>query len=262
MKLLKQNLCRLCFRPFVLLLAAGSLAASMAAAQPQTGTQSVAVTDGAQSLQSQVVGWAASKAGKDPARVEMLPLDPRMPVKTCDQPLQLDTPFTSLETVRVRCAKPAWQLYVRVAFDDGPPTAPVAVEPAKVTVPSRKVLVAGVSLQRGTALTPDLVKWAEFDAALPGPQALERLADIENMELAREVRSGVPIRSFDLRPIVLIRRGESVLMQIGQGRGFSITARLEALQDGRMGEQIRLRNLESGRQLSGVVVAKDTVRGL
>jgi len=82
------------------------------------------------------------------------------------------------------------------------------------------------------------------------------------MELARPLRAGTPIRSHDLRPILMVKRGQSVLMEIGQGQGFRISARLEALQDGRMGEQIRLKNAESGRQLSGVVTGKDLVRGL
>ena len=37
---------------------------------------------------------------------------------------------------------------------------------------------------------------------------------------------------------------------------------VEALQDGRMGEQVRLKNTESGRQISGVVVGPNLVRGL
>jgi len=38
--------------------------------------------------------------------------------------------------------------------------------------------------------------------------------------------------------------------------------RAEALQDGRMGEQVKLKNPESGRQISGVVVGPNLVRGL
>jgi flagella basal body P-ring formation protein FlgA len=51
-------------------------------------------------------------------------------------------------------------------------------------------------------------------------------------------------------------------MTVGEKSGFLITVRVEALQDGRMGEQVRLKNTESGRQISGVVTGPSTVKGL
>ena len=51
-------------------------------------------------------------------------------------------------------------------------------------------------------------------------------------------------------------------MTIGEKSGFLIIVRVEALQDGRMGEQVRLKNTESGRQISGVVTGPSTVKGL
>jgi flagella basal body P-ring formation protein FlgA len=52
-----------------------------------------------------------------------------------------------------------------------------------------------------------------------------------------------------------------VQILIGQGQGFQIAARVEALQDGRFGEQIKLKNPESGRILSGVVRGPGAVTG-
>lgn len=259
----KQILCR--FLGLCLLALCSSVSAAPGAGeatrQPVVWSPG-APQSNAQALQAQVEQWAARKAAVDLSAVKMLALDPRIQVKDCSGALELDTPFSSLETVRVRCQAPIWQLYVRVTYQDGALPEPQQVEAAKPPEARRRVLAASASLPRGTALTPDLVRWVEMDAALPGPQALERLVDIEHMELARPLRAGTPIRSHDLRPILMVKRGQSVLMEIGQGQGFRISARLEALQDGRMGEQIRLKNAESGRQLSGVVTGKDLVRGL
>jgi flagella basal body P-ring formation protein FlgA len=53
-----------------------------------------------------------------------------------------------------------------------------------------------------------------------------------------------------------------VLMTIGTPATFEISVKAEAMQDGRVGEQIKLRNTESGRTLSGVVTGKGTAKGL
>ncbi|MFM8757087.1 MAG: flagellar basal body P-ring formation chaperone FlgA, partial [Limnohabitans sp.] len=74
-------------------------------------------------------------------------------------------------------------------------------------------------------------------------------------------RPGAPIRSQDVRPALLVRRGQMVLLTVGQG-GFMISARLEAMQDGRMGEQIQLRNRESGRIMTGVVKGPNQALGV
>ena len=88
------------------------------------------------------------------------------------------------------------------------------------------------------------------------------MKDIDNAELIRDIQPGVPLRSYDVRRAVLVKQGQSVLLTVGQGSGFSITARVEALQDGKMGEQIRLKNPDSGRLLSGVVTGPNAARGL
>jgi flagella basal body P-ring formation protein FlgA len=52
-----------------------------------------------------------------------------------------------------------------------------------------------------------------------------------------------------------------VLLSVGSG-AYQVAARVEAMQDGRLGEQIRLKNPESGRTLSGVVIGPNQLRGL
>jgi flagella basal body P-ring formation protein FlgA len=49
---------------------------------------------------------------------------------------------------------------------------------------------------------------------------------------------------------------------VGEGKGFLITVRAEAQQDGLRGDQIRLKNPESGRSLTAVVTGMNTARGL
>ena len=96
----------------------------------------------------------------------------------------------------------------------------------------------------------------------PGQRHFADASGLENMELTRHLRSGEPLAASDLRPALLVLRGQPVVLSVGNPAGMAITVRVEALQDGRMGEQIRVRNPESGRLLSGMVTGPGMVRGL
>jgi flagella basal body P-ring formation protein FlgA len=68
------------------------------------------------------------------------------------------------------------------------------------------------------------------------------------------------LRSYDVKNAVLVKRGQEVQVTAGEGQGFSITMRAEALQDGGVGEQIRLKNTESGRSLYGVITGPNLAK--
>ena len=212
-------------------------------------------------LQKAVVEWVAQTQSVAPDAVVVAPLDPRLQVRACNRPLAMDLPFASAETVRVRCAEPAWQLYVRVNL----PTRAVA-QPSAQAAPQapekRQVLVATMPLQRGMSLTAAHVRLAEVDAKGLSGQVLEQVSQVLHAELVRDVRPDTPLRSQDIRPTVLVKRGQMVLMSIGQSQGFQISARVEAMQDGRYGEQIKLKNRDSGRMLTGLVKGPNQVQGL
>jgi len=212
-------------------------------------------------LQKAVVEWVAQTQSVAPDAVVVAPLDPRLQVRACNRPLAMDLPFASAETVRVRCAEPAWQLYVRVNL----PTRAVA-QPSAQAAPQapekRQVLVATMPLQRGMSLTAAHVRLAEVDAQGLSGQVLEQVSQVLHAELVRDVRPDTPLRSQDIRPTVLVKRGQMVLMSIGQAQGFQISARVEAMQDGRYGEQIKLKNRDSGRMLTGLVKGPNQVQGL
>lgn len=91
--------------------------------------------------------------------------------------------------------------------------------------------------------------------------ALDPATDLTYMEAVRDLPPGTVLRQYDLRPTTLVKRGQMVQILIGQGQGFQIAARVEAMQDGRFGEQIKLKNPESGRILSGVVRGPGAVVG-
>ena len=247
--------------------AAGAGPASVVAAKSAAPAMTATPLE---ALQLAVRTWVAGSQSLSPEQVNLAPLDARLQVQPCSGPLAMDLPFASAQTVRVRCTQPAWQLFVRVSTPlpvvaSGATTAKSAsASPPEPPEPPamRQVLVAAVPLQRGMTVTPSQVRLQEVQAQGLGPNVLLQLADVQFAEMARDVSPGTPLNRQDLRPTVLVKRGQMVLLSLGQSAGFQISARVEALQDGRFGDQIQLKNRESGRLLSGQVMGPNRVQGL
>ncbi len=224
-------------------------------------TPSAAATPAA-ALQKAVLDWVVQTQSVAPEAVTLAPLDPRLQVKACSGPLSMDLPFANPDNIRVRCAQPSWQLFVRVSVAGrvAAPSAPPKTEAAPSE--KRQVLVAAVPLQRGMVLTEAHVRLASVDSLGMPVNVLEHVSQILHSEVVRDVRPDTPLRSQDIRSTVLVKRGQMVLMSVGQAQGFQISARVEAQQDGRFGEQIKLKNRDSGRILTGLVKGPNQVEGI
>ena len=232
-------------------------------------------------LLTEVGDWVQQTQGLTSSEFSFAPMDSRIQAQTCDRALVMDLPFASRETVRVRClGSPPWQLYVRLVLDPSAKPQPrksaseaAGVAQASASVPSavkdpapaaalRRVVVARQLLRAGSLVTADMLVEVDVPAAGLDGQVLRTIKEAENGETVREIASGVPLRSYDLRRAVLVKMGKIVQLTISQAGGFSISARVEALQDGRLGDQVRLKNLESGRLVTGVVTGPNAVSGL
>jgi len=137
----------------------------------------------------------------------------------------------------------------------------------KLTTPATNsgvhtVLTSPQFLKRGTILEPNMFIGTEV-ALQPGDMsALSNPKDVVNMELLRDLPANTPLKSFDLKPMVMIKRGQLVIVSVGEGKGFLISIRAESLQDGQLGDQIRLKNTESGRSISAVVTGVNTAKAM
>lgn len=229
----------------------------------------------AEKMNAQVRNWMAQTSGGRPDDVQIAPMDSRVQVMPCDRPLWIDHPFASRETVRVRCpsvpgtaaqnvnAVPVWQVYLRI-LGVGAGVAPKSASSAAAG-PATKMVVVRQLLQRGTILTPEMLQEVDAPAPVNGQvdaTQLTSLKDAEMAELVRDMTAGSPLRTHDIRRAVLVKMGQQVTMTVGSGADFQIRVRAEALQDGRMGEQVRLKNPESGKLMSGVVTGPNAVKGL
>ena len=229
------------------------------------------------SMFNQVKSWMAETHKVKAAEVTIAPLDPRVQIQACSKSLTVDHPFSSKDTVRVRCVDPVWQVYLQVSMPAPPPVA----MPNASTANSGKPLVSGAAnasaavapivrtvvvpkrlIQRGTVIEAEMLEEVSKTGGNVDNSMLQSLKDALTAEAVRDLSAGQALRSSDIRRAILVKQGQLVTMNVGEKSGFLITVRVEALQDGRMGEQVRLKNTESGRQISGVVVGPNLVRGL
>ena len=219
-----------------------------------------------EAMQSALVEWVAAKNGVQASQVEVAPLDARVSVQPCAGGFMFDYPFVSRESVRARCTKPNWQLFVKVGFTTPPTLTPATTAVNKpVSAPvaaAGQVVVAAVNLQAGQVLHPEQLKLEKLDPDKISKTHYLEIAGLDGQELVRAVRAGEAIRTSDLRQATLVRRGDLVVMTVGTPGSFQISVKAEALQDGKMGEQIKLRNTESGRTLSAIVTGKGQARGV
>jgi flagella basal body P-ring formation protein FlgA len=231
-------------------------------------------------LFKEVGNWMQQTQQLSAGQFDFVPLDSRVKVQPCDRPLVMDLPFASKETVRVRClGTSGWQLYLRAnikaqAAKPSPPAAPaaaaaaaaVAATPPKMASSAatsrRKVVVSTQFLRAGTVLSAAMLEETEQAATGLDNSLLGSLKDLENAEVVRDIPAGTALRSADVRRALMVKQGQLVMLTISKGNSFAIVARVEALQDGRLGDQIRLKNPESGRLLSGVVTGPNAARGL
>jgi flagella basal body P-ring formation protein FlgA len=243
-----------------------AMGVALAVSAQQAPPQEAAVGE---KLLAEVGRWVQQTQQLTPSQFGFAPMDSRVQLQTCDRPLVMDLPFASRETIRVRClGNPNWQLYMRVVLKPGvsagvvPKAAASGSSSTSGEAPKRKVVVASQLLRAGSMVSVPLLQEIEHSGEGLDPQAVGSIKDVENGEMVRDVAAGVPLRSHDVRRAVLVKQGQLVVLTVTQSSGFSITARVEATQDGKMGDQIRLKNPESGRYITGVVTGPSAVRGL
>lgn len=113
-------------------------------------------------------------------------------------------------------------------------------------------------IKRYDILTADLFEVRRFDVTSVSEEMLSDVSFIDGRRATQNLQAGryIPLRRMELIPD--IEKREPVLI-IGGGGLFEIRVRGEALQDGRIGQTIKVKNIDSKKILSGVIIAPGVV---
>jgi flagella basal body P-ring formation protein FlgA len=174
-------------------------------------------------------------------------LDSRLKLKKCNKSLRAFLPKGSREmgrtTVGVKCTgtKP-WSLHV-----------PVTISIYK------NVLVASRTLQKGDVLTKADVKLAKHDIGSLSYGFFENTTSGIGMKIKRRAQAGTVLTPSMLKKQQVIKRGQKVSITAQSGR-MQIKMMGEALNNGAVGDRIKVMNIKSRRKLEGIVTSSAEVK--
>lgn len=168
--------------------------------------------------------------------IEIHQLDPRLRLPGCDKALSttLESPAQPVGrvTVKVRCegASP-WSIFV----------------PAQVHI-YRNVLIASRPLKRATVLSETDLKLVERDVGLLNQGYLTSIEQTVDKKLTRQLLTDQVLAPVHLQQAEVVRKGDHVVIT-ARSAGISVRMTGEALTDGALGQQIRVRNQGSGKAI-------------
>lgn len=173
-------------------------------------------------------------------------LDSRLRLKKCDQPLESYTPQGNNSmgkiTVGVRCSgSNPWSLFV-------PVTVKVMTE----------VVVAKRSLPRGTIIGPDDLTLEKMDIAQLHRGYMEDTDDIVGKKLRQRIRRDQVLTPSQLDNPLTVKRNNRVIIQ-ASNKTVQIRMIGKALQNGSMGQTIRVRNESSNKEIDARIIAPGIV---
>lgn len=173
-------------------------------------------------------------------------LDPRLRLTACDTPLNV-----ALENP----AHPIGRLSIRIQCDSNTPWT--VFMPAQVRL-FREVIVATRPLQRQALIAETDIALAERDVGLLGQGYLTQPEQAIGQVLNRALITDQILSPNALQQPVLIRKGDHVTINALKG-GINVRMPGEALTDGLLEQQIRIKNLSSGRIVKAWVKAPGQV---
>ncbi len=190
----------------------------------------------------------ALQSGRYPkVDIDISPLDSRLRLAECDQPLSLEHRPKSREagrlTVKLTCnASSSWTIHV----------------PVNVQVYDQ-VVIADTPLAMGTILSKRNVRKELRDVTLMYQGYFSDLSNIEGFVTKRPIQSGQVLNSALVDPAKMIERGERVVI-LAEKSGLTIRTTGVSMDDGAYGELIRVKNSKSNRVVEGRVVGPGQIK--
>ncbi len=157
----------------------------------------------------------------------------------------------SWSTAEVACAAPVWSRAVRTGAA-GPATVAREADTAE-----RMVVTLARSVARGVVLTAEDVTLAPAAARAPDG-IFSDPAQVIGRRTKAAIGAGRAVLLRQLEPVWMVAKGNPVVLMANAG-GLSVSAPAEALEDGGMGDVIRVLNLSSQREVKVVVTGKNSV---
>lgn len=180
------------------------------------------------------------------ALIDLGHLDSRLTLQQCAQPLEAFMAPGSRPggktTVGIRCQAPRpWALYL----------------PVSITVHTT-VYQAARPLPRDHTLGAQDIEAVKLDMSRLQRGYFTDKAELIGKQTRQPIRQGQVLNPGLVKFAHWVKRGEQVVL-VAQSERFSVRMQGEALANGSQGEQVRVKNLSSGRIVDGIVTQRGVV---
>jgi len=143
-----------------------------------------------------------------------------------------------------------------LTFGSGPSAQKVRIS-GRIRVVA-EVPVAQATIRRGDLITPEAVEMKRFDITTYTQTAM-KIQECIGMRAKTAIRTGRPILKSNIELPPVVTRGEEIIIEASNSR-LLIRDRGIALKDGNIAQKIPVRNMRSGRQIFGTVIAPSRVQ--
>jgi flagella basal body P-ring formation protein FlgA len=171
-------------------------------------------------------------------KVQVYPLDQRLANKTCDQVLEYSLVSAQLQrqnTVKIQCpGKSGWQMFVSAKVSQFVPAVAVTRQ-----------------LAAGSYLTSEMLNQTETDLLQSRGALVSEAKLVIGARTKKALNVGQILTQNDL---CLVCKGDVVTI-VGVSNGLSVTTQATALQDGTLGDDVKVQNLQSKRVLTAQITA-------
>jgi len=147
-----------------------------------------------------------------------------------------DTPPAGRISLSVKCDNPKWRFRAS----------------AKINLWVRLV-AAKRNISRGEVLTADLLEYKSVDISKHLHSVEANISKVLGLSVKRELRKNDIISRRHLENKQLVNKDEHILLQINFAN-FSANVKAVALEDGQLGEIIKVKNLSSDKVVQGKVI--------
>ncbi|WP_299183702.1 flagellar basal body P-ring formation chaperone FlgA [uncultured Neptuniibacter sp.] len=176
--------------------------------------------------------------------IKLNPISRKIKLKNCHSPLEFQTPRGngSRITLRARCKNPNWQIFI--------------VSEIKQYGPA---VISRISLPKKTALTPQNIVTQEVELTNIRTNHFQQSADILGWITKRSLPSGTVLTASMLKAPLAVSKGNAVIIE-AKRKSVTIRASGTALENGSIGQQIKVMNDRSGNIIKATVIESGLVR--
>jgi len=191
--------------------------------------------------------WLDQQLSQEKGRYEasFSNLDPRLRLAACESPLKVEVhgsdDLRGRVNLKVSCLDQDWFVYLGVNI-------------ARFIT----VVVAKTDLPRKAKLHASMLNLTEMDVSRVRGDYFIDFNEVEGYQLRNRLRAGDVLSSKNLLVTDAVNRGEQIAIVATNGV-LSVRMGGEALDGGKIGDQIRVRNLQSGRVIRALVVGRGRV---